>query len=379
MSDQLTKTLERIGEEVETFKEKQSGRIDALVNDISDLQDEMEGQKAIGVTGGGRSHTAAKAQFDDHVRTGEPMLAGKSMSGAVAADGGHAVPTEISNIVRDQLLDLSPMRRVARVEQATSPDYRINVGVRGTASGWVSELAARPVTASPQLAQVTVPMGELYSNVKVSQHLIDDANFAVGEYVLSHVADEFALQEGGAFIAGDGSDKPEGFLNRSQSTLGDTSRTFGELQYTPTGVSGGFAASDPQDVLVETVYSLRPSYRQGDGVAWLMNSSSASVIRKFKDNEGRFIWQDSLRAGEPSRLLGYPVEIFEDMPVIGADSVSVAFGNWRRGYSIVDRIGMRVLRDPFTDKGNVLFYVTKRVGGSVTDSDAIKLLKFGVS
>lgn len=132
---------------------------------------------------------------------------------------------------------------------------------------------------------------------------------------------------------------PNWFLTRTLSAIDDAARTFGELQYRATGVAGGFAATDPQDDLIDLVYSVRPSYRQGEGVAWLMNASTASVVRKMKDNEGRFLWQDSLQAGQPDRLLGHMVVIAEDMPLMAADSLSVAFGNWRRGYTIVDRVG----------------------------------------
>lgn len=376
MNEQLSATLDEIGGAFDTFKEKQDARVAALEKDIERLQ---MIKAASPLQSAGVEIQKAKERFAGFIRTGFVDLEGKALSVGSDPDGGYAVDTEISKIVRDQMLDISPMRKVARVEQSTTGDYRINIGRRGTASGWVGETAARPTTASPSFAQVNVPMGEIYANVKVTQRLIDDAMFDVSNYVTTHIADEFNLQEGGAFVSGDGSDKPEGFLNRTLSTNDDSTRTFGQLQYIATGVDGAFAASDPQDDLIDLVYSLRPALRQGQGVAWLMASGTAAVIRKMKDSEGRFIWQDSLQAGEPSRLLGYPVHVFEDMPAIGSDSVSVAFGNWQKGYSIVDRIGIRLLRDPYTDKPNVNFYVTKRVGGSVTDSDAIKLLKFGVS
>lgn len=319
------------------------------------------------------------AEFRSFIRTGAIPAEQRDMSVGTDAAGGYAVETHVHKMIRDQLLDISPMRRVCRVESAKTGDFKINVGVRGLASGWVGELATRPVTASPVLAQVSPPMGEIYANTKISQHLIDDANFDVVDYVIRHMADEFALQEGGAFIFGDSVDKPQGFLTATLSTNDDASRTFGQLQYRATGVDGGFAATDPQDQLIDLMTDLRPSYRQGPGVAWVMNALTASVVRKMKDSEGRFIWADSLQAGQPARLLGYPVVLAEDMPDIGSDSLSVAFGNWQRGYSIVDRLDTRVLRDPYTDKPNVLIYGTKRVGGSITDSDAIKILKFGLA
>jgi HK97 family phage major capsid protein len=240
----------------------------------------------------------------------------------------------------------------------------------------VSETAGRPETATPTFIEVAPPFGELYANPAASQAMLDDAAFDVEAWLAQEIATEFARAEGSAFVGGNGVNRPKGFLSNPTSAQGDHLRAFGTIQYLATGEVGGFGAG-PSDKLIDLVQSLRPPYRQG--AAFVMNSATASAIRKFKTADGAFVWQPGLTGGQPDTLLGYPVVEAEDMPDIAANSLSIAFGNFRSGYLIAERTETQILRDPYSNKPFVHFYATKRVGGMVSNSEAIKLLKFAAS
>ena len=185
----------------------------------------------------------------------------------------------------------------------------------------------------------------------------------------------FAEQEGTAFVTGDGDKKPTGFL--SYTTIAEASWAWEKIGYIATGVDGAWPAATPSDILVDLVYALKAGYRQNG--TWVMNRASQAAIRKMKDDSDNYIWQPAAVAGQPASLMNFPIAESEDMPDIGSDAFAIAFGDFRRGYLIVDRVGVRVLRDPYSAKPYVLFYTTKRVGGGVQDYDAIKLLKFGTA
>ena len=171
---------------------------------------------------------------------------------------------------------------------------------------------------------------------------------------------------------GDGVDKPVGFM--AHSTVANDSWSWDNLGYVATGADGDFVSGD---AIIDLVYALGAQYRANG--TFVMNSKTAGAVRKLKDGDGRFLWSDGLAAGEPARLLGYPVLIAEDMPDIGSDAFAIAFGDFNAGYTVAERPDLRALRDPFSAMPHVLFYATKRVGGDVSDFAAIKLLKFGVS
>ena len=226
-------------------------------------------------------------------------------------------------------------------------------------------------------------MGEIYAQPEITQRLLDDSSFNLGNFLSENVSDEFALQEGAAFVNGDGINKPKGYLTYPKASTGDATRPFGTHQYVPSGVAASIfdATHNGADVLIDLVHAVKPSYRVGAGVGWMMNSTTASVLRKLKslgDTEN-YLWQSSLIEGQPDRLLGYPVWEDEQMDDIGAGNFPIAFGNWGKGYVIVDRHELRLLRDPYTKKGWVKFYFTKRVGGSPTDTNAIKFLKIATT
>ncbi|WP_417480137.1 phage major capsid protein, partial [Maricaulis maris] len=219
------------------------------------------------------------------------------------------------------------------------------------------------------------PAAELYAMPAATQQLLDDAMVDVEDWLAEEVRDVFAAQESAAFVSGDGINKPRGLLD--YTAVAEGTQAWGELGYVATGTAGGFDATDPADALIDLIYAPRTAYRAKG--RFLMNRQTVSAVRRFKDADGNYLWQPALGEGATSTLLGYPVTEAEDMPDIGTDSASIAFGDFARGYLVLDRQGVEVLRDPFSAKPYVLFYTTKRVGGGVQDFEAIKLLKFGVS
>jgi HK97 family phage major capsid protein len=314
--------------------------------------------------------------FDSFVRRGETGGV-KSFSGATTQDGGFAVPREIDSVIDATLKTISPIRRIANVVRVGTAGYRKLVTQNGIASGWATEVSALPETGTPTFNEIVPPMGDLYANPAASQFMLDDAAFDVEAWLSSEIATEFARAEGAAFVGGTGVSRPKGFLTFPVAVTSDTTRPFGTLQYVPSGAAGAFLTTNPQDKLVDLVQALRAPYRQG--ASWVMNSKTLATLRKFKTTDGAFLWQPSLIVGNADTLLGYPVIEAEDMPDIGIDSLSIAFGNFQAGYIITERAETAILRDPYTNKPFVYFYATKRVGGTVSNSEAIKVMKFAVS
>lgn len=328
------------------------------------------------LSGGTAIADPVKAAFvNGYLRRGQEVEL-KSFSGIAAADGGYAVPRDIDAVIDATLKSISPIRSIANVVQVGSAGYRKLVTQNGVASGWAAENAVRTETATPVFNEIVPSFGELYANPAATQAMLDDAQFDVESWLADEIATEFAKAEGTAFINGNGTNKPKGFLTSPTATTSDATRTFGTLQYLPSGAAGAFAAA-PENKLVELVHSLRAPYRQG--AAWVMNASTLATIRKFKTTDGAFIWQAGLAAGQPDTLLGYPVVEAEDMPDIAANSLSIAFGNFKAGYLVAERSETTILRDPFSNKPYVHFYATKRLGGAVSNSEAIKLMKFSAS
>ena len=323
------------------------------------------------------------AFFDRFVRKGEDSaelkdLMRKAWSIGTPADGGYALPEELDRTIEKMLRDVSPVRSVANVVQVGTSDYKKLVNVNGIASGWVGETAARPATNTSQFAEVAPPMGEVYANPQVTQHSLDDMFFNVEQELQDQLMEEFAVAEGAAFVSGDGTNKPKGFLAYTTAATADSSRAFGTIEHIATGVSGDFAASNKADILFTTVAALKQGYRAGS--VWMMNKTLMFEILRLKDTSGQYLWQPNMQAsGIGINLLGFPVVEAEDMPAKGANSLSIAFGNFRRAYTVVDRMGIRMLRDPYSNKPYVGFYTTKRVGGAVVNSQAIKLIKFSLS
>lgn len=303
-----------------------------------------------------------------------PPLDTKQAAVGNPAKGGVAVPIVIDAVIDRVLRAASPIRAIAQVVDVGTANYRKLITTSGVVSGWVAETAGRPGTDSPDFAEIAPPMGELYANPAATQPMLDDAMFDVETWLGEEIGREFARAEGVAFISGDGINKPRGFLNVPSTAAPDTTRPFGTLQFVTSGAAGNFAVSNPADRLIDLVHALASPYRQG--AAWVMNSATLSRVRKFKTTDGAFLWQPALSADQPQTLLGYPVVEADAMPDVAADSLSIAFGNFGAGYLIAQRPETQVLRDPYSNKPFVHFYATRRVGGTVIDSRAIKLMRF---
>ena len=299
----------------------------------------------------------------------------KSVSGAVLGDGGYAVPREIDAVISATLLKLSPIRGIAQIVQVGSAGYRKLITTGGTASGWVSETAARPMTNTPTFVEIVPPSGDLYANPAASQAMLDDAAFNLEAWLGNEISMEFARAEGAAFINGSGTNQPRGFLGAPTSLLTDATRPFGTVQHAVSGNAATLGAN-PELKLIDLVHSLKAAHRQG--ATWVMNSSTLAEVRKLKASDGSFLWQPGIAEGQPDRLIGYPVVEAGDMPDIAANAFPIAFGNFRAGYLIAERSATSILRDPFTNKPFVHFYAVKRIGGQVLDSEAIKLLKISI-
>ncbi len=360
--------------------EEKIGRIDDALNRQKEALDRLSldaARPALGGEAKSAQPSEAKQAFVAYVRQGDPsrLMQLKSLSGASGAEGGYLAPEETERTIEAALTEASPIRAIATVRQVSSGAFKKPVSLGGAASGWAGETAARPETETPSLDLIEFPVGELYAMPAATQALLDDALVDMDDWLAEEVRDVFAAQEGAAFVNGDGANKPMGFL--SYDALPEGTQSWGELGYLATGVNGDFADVDPLDDLIELIYAPGAAYRaQG---RFVMNRRTVSKVRRFKDADGNYVWQPAAQAGQPSTLLGYAVSEAEDMPEIGADAFGIAFGDFRRGYLVVDRQGVQVLRDPYSAKPYVLFYTTKRVGGGVQDFDAIKLLKFGVS
>lgn len=320
-----------------------------------------------------------KSAFEAYVRNGNEAslrkFEEKAMSIGSDPDGGFLVPDETALEIGKRLANISPIRSIAGVRAVSSAMYKKPFAVTGAATGWVSETDVRAQSASPSLSELQFPTMELYAMPAATSALLEDSAINLDQWIAEEVETAFAEQEGAAFISGDGINKPKGLL--SNPTVDESSWSWGNLGYIATGADGDFASSDASDQLVDTIYALKAGYRQNAN--WVMNRRTQADIRKLKDGDGNYLWQAPSAAGEKAMLMGFPVVEAEEMPDIASDSMSIAFGDFNRGYLIVDRTGVRVLRDPYSAKPYVLFYTTKRVGGGVQDFDAIKLMKFGTA
>ncbi|MGQ0485726.1 MAG: phage major capsid protein [Hyphomicrobiales bacterium] len=320
-----------------------------------------------------------KQAFEAYVRKGETHglfdIEAKAMSIGSNPDGGFLVPSETETEIGRKLAAASPIRAIAAIRQVSTSVYKKPFAISGAVTGWVGETALRPETAAPTLAELQFPAMELYAMPAATQSLLDDAAVNLDEWIAEEVQQAFADQESTAFVTGNGVNRPKGFLDYTK--VADATWSWGNLGYVATGTAGAFPASNPSDKLVDLAYALKSGYRQN--AHWVMNRKTQSAIRKFKDVDGNYIWQPAATASATATLMSFAIAESEDVPDIAADSFSLAFGDFNRGYLIVDRIGVRVLRDPYSSKPYVLFYTTKRVGGGVQNFEAIKLMKFGLS
>jgi HK97 family phage major capsid protein len=323
-----------------------------------------------------------KKAFNGYIRKGvefDKAIEQKALSIGSGADGGYAVPKVIDGMIDAIAVNISPIRAIAQVQQTSTSDFHKLINTRGTTSGWVGETAARIATNTPQLVDIAPPMGELYANPQATQQMLDDVFFNAEQWLADEVATEFSRAEGAAFISGTGVNQPKGFLAGPTATTDDATRAFGTIQVVGTGASGAFktltSTVNPVDDLYTLVGKMKALYRPG--CRWVTNKAVLFTIMGFKDYQGRYVFTPTTAPGVNDTILGYPVVEAEDIPAMAANSLSLVFGNFKLGYLIVDRIGTRVIRDPFTNKPNIGFYTTKRLGGTLLNSEAIKALKLG--
>ena len=328
----------------------------------------------------GRGSSAEhKAAFEGYMRGGfeQPLrrLEEKALSVGSGPDGGYTVPIEIETFIMTRLAQISPIRQIAGNRQVSSPTFTKAFSPTGPQGGWVAETTPDTVTNSPPLQQMVFPTMELYAMPSATQALLDDSIVDIETWLAGEIDTLFAVQEGAAFVNGTGVNMPKGFL--AYPTVADASYSWGNIGYLATGVSGGLPTTNPSDILLQLAYEIPAGYRQN--ATWVMARKTQAQIRMLKDSLGHYLWQPPAMAGGQASLMNFPLVEAEDMPQIAPGSFSIAFGDFRRGYLVVDRIGLRLLRDPYSAKPFVLFYTTKRVGGGVQDFNAIKLLKFDVS
>lgn len=351
--------------------------------------DKLESDVNGGMMGGAfAAPEAARLEMNNALR--EVLRSGKldplrqfSPQGAltVGSDpgGGYVVLPEVERGISSILRDISPFRRLARIRPVRSGDaFEERFSLGGAAAVWVGETQARTATANPELKKLRVPLNESYAMPEATQKLVDDADTDIVDWLNQEVGIAFAEQEGVAFVSGDGVLKPRGLLTYPISTSPDASRTWGELQYVATGASGAFDSTDPGDVFHDAVAALKTGYRPN--ARWVMNRQTWSAVRKLKGGTtSEYLLVPDFAGAPPDRLLGYPVELDENMPAIAANSLSIAFGDFRQGYVIADRPGLRLLVDPYTNKPMVRLYTYRRVGGDVRDFNSIKLIRFAAS
>jgi len=303
-----------------------------------------------------------------------------TISTAEPGEGGYTVTPVLADTLRSKLHDISAMARIvsnATLDQGNTWLQPINTTLSGAT--WVAEKDARPANTAPTFEQAEITLDELASLVPITQRALDDSFYDLGGFLTRNMGEQFARSIGDALLNGDGDKKPNGLLSYDTTDEPDGVRDWFKLQHINTEAAGSFGADGNAgaEKLIELAYSLRAPYRPN--ARWMMSRATASVIRKFKDAQGRYLWNDALFDGQPSTLLGHPVELDEFMPEIDEDALAVAFGDFAEAYTMVTRPGLRLLRDPYTVKGSVLFYAYQRIGGGLINSEAVKFLRFGVT
>ncbi|MEO1456795.1 MAG: phage major capsid protein [Pseudomonadota bacterium] len=302
-------------------------------------------------------------------------LSTKGLNTQTPSEGGYLVDPRTAEAVENQLRGGGSLRSICRVVQVEAGAYDVLVDHAELGAGWLDEVTPATETTGPAIERISITLHELSANPQASQRILDDAAFDVEMWLAERIADRFRRAESDAFVNGNNANRPKGFLTKTK--VANAAWSWGNLGYVVTGVSGGFDLNDPGDALVDLVYALGSEYRAN--AAFVMNSKTAGEVRKMKDNQGRFLWVEGISDANPARLLGHPVVLVEEMPDIAADETPIAFGDFGHGYTIAERPDIRMLRDPYSAKPNVMFFATKRVGGDVTDFAAIKLLKLGTA
>lgn len=368
-----------------------SNQVLALATDVKDVRATIDdlAQKVGALTvGGGGDGEPSKANrlaelkaLASFARSGDKdglKQIHAQMSGDVDPEGGFFDLPTFSSGMTQKLQDAVVIRKLSRVETVTTGSvWQELLDLDDVEAEWVGERQERPETDTGDYGVLSVHLREVMANAPITQNLLDDAGYNLGAHVEGKIVDKFGRSEDSKFITGDGVLTPRGFLTYPTSSAIDANRAWGTIQHVATGAAADFATSEPADCLKTLAWSLRAPYRKG--AVFVLNSNTASRIDKMKNGDGEYIWRSSMTAGAPNLLLGHPVEFSESMPDIGANSYPIAFANWKRAFVIVDRAGVRFIRDDLTRKPMVLFYATKRVGSGLANSEAIKLLKVAAS
>lgn len=355
----------------------QALKVDTINADIARLQREVDDtnvKMAAQQMGAGASGKTVKdaeytGAFNAHMKKGDVQAA---LNKGVATEGGYLAPVEWDRTITDRLIRVSPMRQIAQVQKISTAGFSKLFNNRGTTSGWVGETDARPQTNTPTFSPLTFTPGEIYANPAATQQMLDDAEIDLEAWLAAEVETEFAYQEGVAFLVGNGTNKPRGILTYVTGGAAAAVHPWGDIKTVPTGQ----AATVTADSVIDLITAL-PNEYTGEA-KFVMNRSSQAAFRKLKDGQGNYLWQPSFQAGQPAQLAGYPIVDMPGMPDVAANAIVALFGDFKRGYLIVDRTGVRVLRDPYTNKPYVQFYTTKRVGGGLLNPDVIKALKVSV-
>lgn len=359
------------GADQEAALAKINAHLDRLQKESEDAHTKL----ASAQMGGAGAKPLADKEYSDafraHFTKGEVQA---SLSKGVANEGGYLAPVEWDRSITDRLIEVSPLRSIASVQSISTAGYTKLFNNRGATSGWVGETAARPATNTPTFSPLTYKPGELYANPAATQQLLDDAEINLESWLANEVETEFAYQEGIAFLTGSGAnDRPNGLLTYVTGGTNAATHPWGDIKTVGSGAVGAVTA----DSLLDLIYALPEEYTAN--ARFMMNRTSQGAIRKLKDGQGNYLWQPSYVAGQPATIAGYPVTTVAGMPNIAANAIAALFGDFKRGYQIVDRTGVRVLRDPFTNKPFVQFYTTKRVGGGLLNPDVLKALKVNAS
>jgi len=353
-------------------------KMQKLEASVSTLQSALDAQAAqltaLNIGGPGTDGAPKDPEYSNafsaHFRKGDVQAA---LNKGADAEGGYLAPIEWDRTITDKLVEVSPMRQIASVQSISGAGFKKIFNLGGTGSGWVGETAARPQTASGTFGVMTYTPGEIYANPAATQQILDDSEIDLEAWLASEVEKEFSLQEGIAFVAGNGVNKPTGFLTYAAGAANAAAHPFGAIPVTTAAAAATFTS----DELIDLVYSLPGALSQN--ARFVMNRLSLARIRKMKDGDGNYLWQPSYQAGQPQQVLAFPVTEMAAMPNVAADAYPIAFGDFKRGYLIVDRLGIRVLRDPYTNKPYVHFYTTKRVGGGLLDPQALRALKMAAA
>ena len=415
---ELSKTIDSIATAFEEYKSTNDARIeaikagkgtaeldaklarmDAAIDNMGEVKSKLEAMETRmsrpGAYGEGESTSREAAEYKgaflnwmrsptDQERQQKVTAAQRNLETRAAdartstgASGGFALPEEIERTIARLGVDMSPIRSLATVRTVGTPDYKELIDVNGAAFEWIGETDTRAQTNTPDLAEIAPTFGMASAKPQATEESLDDLFFDVENWLIQSAAEAIYAGEGVAFVSGNGTKKPKGFLaGPAPLSTADSSRAFGTLQYIASAQAAAMPTSP--DVFFDMIYSLRARYRAN--ATWVTSKAVLATIRKYKEaTTNAYMWQPALAAGQPSSFAGFPIVEAEDMPAVGAGTFPLAFGDFREGYLICDRVGMRMTRDEITTPGYVKFYIRKRVGGVLRNTQAIKLLKIAAS